>query len=193
MSKLLRDAGSQPPGQGRGSASPPGRTERTTSRRRPHASGRVAVPARRSGGGHPGRLLGGGTATASENADYLYGKRRLREIDRRSVPRQTDRCCGGVIPKRRAAVRRPSVLRATVRYVRPLCRTLADRRRGRVTWIASASAALALARALIKRDGDSCAARAGGRSAEVLEFATNDPVRRSGTPAPSGTTADAHA
>ena len=109
----------------------------------------------------------------SENADYIYGKRRLREIDRRvrflikrleaaeivrSSGRDTDQVFFGAQVRVRGA--------GGERTVRIIGIDETDARKGHVSWISP------MARALIKaREGDSVVLRtpAGNEQLEILE------------------------
>jgi transcription elongation factor GreB len=109
----------------------------------------------------------------SENADYIYGKRRLREIDRRvrflvkrlesaeivrSAGRDTDQVFFGATVKLKGASGEKTVTIVGVDEVDPA--------HGRVSWISP------IAKALIKaREGDSVTLRtpAGEEELEILE------------------------
>jgi transcription elongation factor GreB len=109
----------------------------------------------------------------SENADYLYGKRRLREIDRRvrflikrlesaevvrSAGRDSDQVFFGATVKLRAASGEKTITIVGVDEVDPAS--------GRVSWVSP------IARALLKaREGDSVTLRspAGEEQLEILE------------------------
>jgi transcription elongation factor GreB len=109
----------------------------------------------------------------SENADYIYGKRRLREIDRRvrflvkrlesaevvhSAGRDTDQVFFGATVKVRS--------KADVREITIVGVDEVDPAHGRVSWVSP------IARALIKaREGDSITFRAPGgeEKLEILE------------------------
>jgi transcription elongation factor GreB len=110
----------------------------------------------------------------SENADYLYGKKRLREIDRRvrflikrlesarvvdNAGRETDQVFFGATVRVRASS-------GTVRRVTIVGADEVDPARGRVSWVSP------IARALLKaRAGDVVALRtpAGVEELEILE------------------------
>ena len=109
----------------------------------------------------------------SENADYIYGKRRLREIDRRvrflikrlesaevvhSAGRDTDQVFFGATVKVRS--------KADVREITIVGVDEVDPAHGRVSWVSP------IARALIKaREGDTITFRAPGgeERLEILE------------------------
>lgn len=113
-----------------------------------------------------------GNGDRSENGDYLYGKRRLREIDRRvrflikrlegaqvvsAAGRDTDQVFFGATVTLRSAVAEREVTIVGVDEVDPA--------RGRVSWISP------IAKALLKaREGDTVLLRspAGEESLEVL-------------------------
>jgi transcription elongation factor GreB len=109
----------------------------------------------------------------SENADYIYGKRRLREIDRRvrflikrlesaqvvhSAGRDTDQVFFGATVKIRSATQTKEITIVGVDEVDPA--------RGRVSWVSP------IAKALLKaREGDTVTLRspAGEEQLEILE------------------------
>ena len=109
----------------------------------------------------------------SENADYIYGKRRLREIDRRvrflikrlesaqvvhSAGRETDQVFFGATVKIRTQRRRGEITIVGVDE--------ADPARGQVSWISP------MAKALLKaREGDVVTLRspAGEEQIEIME------------------------
>ena len=109
----------------------------------------------------------------SENADYIYGKRRLREIDRRvrflikrlesaevvrSAGRDTDQVFFGATVKIRSAKQTREITIVGVDEVDPA--------KGRVSWVSP------IAKALIKaREGDTVTLRspAGEEQLEILE------------------------
>jgi len=109
----------------------------------------------------------------SENADYIYGKRRLREIDRRvrflikrlesaqvvrSAGRDTDQVFFGATVKIRSATETREITIVGVDEVDPA--------NGRVSWVSP------IAKALIKaREGDTVTLRspAGEEQLEILE------------------------
>src|SRR5687767_651705 len=111
----------------------------------------------------------------SENADYIYGKRRLREIDRRvrflikrlesaeivhSAGRDTDQIFFGATVKVRSASETREVTIVGVDEVDPA--------HGRVSWVSP------IAKALLKaREGDTVTLRspAGEEQLEILEVA----------------------
>jgi transcription elongation factor GreB len=109
----------------------------------------------------------------SENADYIYGKRRLREIDRRvrflikrlesaqvvhSAGRETDQVFFGATVKVRSGAQTKEITIVGVDEVDPA--------RGRVSWVSP------IAKALLKaREGDTVTLRspAGEQQLEILE------------------------
>jgi transcription elongation factor GreB len=121
-----------------------------------------------------------GNGDRSENGDYLYGKRRLREIDRR-IRHLTKRIeAAEVVDPARQTNRDQVYFGATVTYEdgRGEARTVtivgideADADQGRVSWISP------VARALLKaREGDAVELRtpAGIETIEVVEIVYPD-------------------
>ena len=124
-----------------------------------------------------------GNGDRSENGDYLYGKKRLREIDRR-VRFLTKRLeSAEVVDPARQTNREQVFFGATVTYARPDAseRTVtivgideADLDQGKVSWISP------VARALLKsREGDMVELRtpAGPEMLEVIEIRYDSPGR----------------
>src|SRR6516165_4098830 len=126
-----------------------------------------------------------GNGDRSENGDYIYGKRRLREIDRR-IRFLTRRLESAEIVDPRRQTRRDQVFfGATVTYAGPRGETTvtivgvdeADLGRGEVSWISP------IARALMKaREGDivELLAPSGAELIEVLAIRYRGGERESG-------------
>ena len=118
-----------------------------------------------------------GNGDRSENGDYIYGKKRLREIDRR-IRFLTKRLeSAEVVDPRQQTKARPGVFRRDRHLRRPARRREAPSRssastrpistRGQVSWISP------IARALLKaREGDTVELRtpAGTEQIEVVEI-----------------------
>jgi transcription elongation factor GreB len=119
----------------------------------------------------------------SENGDYIYGKRRLREIDRRIRFLRQRLEIAKVVDPAQQRVRDRVFFGATVTYadargvettVRIVGIDEADLERGQVSWVSP------IARALLRsREGDSVQVRtpAGPETVEVLAISYERPAR----------------